>query len=211
MKTPIAVILALVSAVLAATSAAAQPDQREQKAMFAKAALQNGQASGSLPKGIVVRVEAHLSRPDSENKMVRAKAEADGVPFQKELKEVWEFTTDQVHRIVSEQKGKDWVYRRVESRPFDSTHLCKELLEGKAMEIGKRKEDGDVITFAGTDFMFGLRSIEVLSDGEPLLQLCESCVGGGYLGSDACAFGALYEVLARQARELFKARADGAK
>jgi hypothetical protein len=47
--------------------------------------------------------------------------------------------------------------------------------------------------------------------GKPALYLCESCTGGGYLGSDAYDFAALYEVLARQARESFKAKADGAK
>jgi hypothetical protein len=211
MKTTATGILTFAIAGLTAASVFAQPDQREQKAKFAKAILQSGQASGVLPKGIVVRVEASLSRPDSENEKARAKAKAAGVPFQEKLNEIWEFTTNQVHRVVSEKKEKDWVYRRVESRPFDSANLCKELLEGRIMEIDERKEDGEAITFAGTDYQLGHRSVEILADGEPLLLLCESCTGEGYLGADAYSFGALYEVLAKQARECFKAKADAAK
>jgi len=75
----------------------------------------------------------------------------------------------------------------------------------------KRREERDAITVAGTDFQFAHRLVEILSEGEkePLLQPCESCAGGGYLGADAYSFGALYEVLARQARESFKAKDEG--
>ena len=104
-------------------------------------------------------------------------------------------------------------YDRVESRPFDSKGLCKDLLEGKAIEIQTRKGTGPEVAMAGTPYRRGSRFIEVVWNGETVLDLFET--NGAtldlYRESDARAFGALYERLASQARVLFKSKAAGAK
>ena len=66
--------------------------------MDARTLLEKGQASGSLPEGMVIRISACLGESD-------VKASGDRVPD--ELRETWEFTSNQVHRVVLEyKKGK---------------------------------------------------------------------------------------------------------
>jgi hypothetical protein len=102
--------------------------------------------------------------------------------------------------------------REAES-PFDARGICKDLLEGKAIEIQARKGEGSEVAFVGTSYQLGSRFIEVVWNGEITLDLHESRAAGLvlYRESDARAFGALYERLASQARVLFKSKADEAK
>jgi hypothetical protein len=161
--------------------------------------LEKGQAAGSLPDGMVIRISACLGESD-ENPA------GNGIPD--ELRETWEFTSKQVHRVEREyDKDKStYYYRRIESHPFDSKSLCKELLDGKALEIQAKKGKGPEIGFSGTRYHRGSRNIEVEWNGEVVLELFET--NGPFLQlyreSDARAFGTLYERLASQARILFK-------
>jgi hypothetical protein len=172
--------------------------------------LEEGQASGSLPADVVVRVHANLFGTDDP---ARAEAEARGVVAKESLTETWEFASNQVYRVVPEiaDNRPGYVYRRVESRPFDSKGLCKDLIDGKALEIKAEKGKGPRLHFVGTKYIFGGRYIQILRNGETVLHLGESCVSYGYAESDARAFAALYERLASQARALFKSKADEAK
>jgi hypothetical protein len=179
-------------------------DLKKAEPMDARALLEKGRASGSLPEGMVIRIGACLGEYDG-------KFSEDGVP--NELRETWEFTTNQVHRVVFEYKKDKSIYHRVESRAFDSKDLCKELLEGKAIEIQARKGEGPEVGFVGSRYHRGSRDIEVVWKGETILNLLET--NGAFLElyreSDARAFGALYERLASQARAAFKPKAREAK
>jgi hypothetical protein len=182
------------------------PSNGEKKGepMDARTLLEKGQASGSLPEGMVIRIGACLGESD-------LKASGDGVPD--ELRETWEFTSKQVHRVVPDYKNDRSTYDRAESRPFVSKGICKDLLEGKAIEIQARKGEGPEVGFVGTRYHRGSRFIEVVWRGETILNLHET--NGPFLGlyreSDARAFGALYERLAGQARKAFKSGADNAR
>ena len=172
--------------------------------MDVRALLEKGQASGSLPEGMVIRVSACLGEPD-------AKGSGDRLPV--EVRETWEFTSGQVRRVRPEDTDDKTSERRAESRPFDSKDLCKELLEGKAIEIQAGKGEGPEVGFMGSQYQRGSRSIELVWKGETVLSLSET--NGPFLKfyreSDARAFGALYERLASQARVLFKTKAAEAK
>ena len=179
-------------------------DGKKPVPMDARTLLEKGRASGSLPEGMVIRIGACLGESEVE-------ASGDRVPD--ELRETWEFTTNQVHRVEFEYKKDKSIYHRVESRAFDSKGLCKELLEGKAIEIQAREGEGPKVGFVGTRYHRGSRSIEVVWKGETILDLLET--NGAFLDlyreSDARAFGALYERLASQARVLFKSKAAETK
>ena len=161
--------------------------------------LESGKNAQALPQEVVIRIGACLGESD-------VKASSDRVPD--ELRETWEFTSNQVHRVVFDYKKDKSTYKRVESRPLDSKGICKDLLEGKAIEIQARKGEGPEVGFVGTRYHRGSRSIEVVWNGETILNLHET--NGPFLGlyreSDARAFGALYERLARQARGTFDKR-----
>ena len=181
-------------------------DGKKHEPMDARTLLEKGRASGALPEGMVIRLGACLGESD-------VKASGDRVPD--ELRETWEFTSHQVHRVVCEyEKYKStYYYSRVESRPFDSKGICKDLLEGKAIEIQAREGKGPEVGFVGTRYHRGSRDIEVVWNGKTILDLLET--NGPFLHlyreSDARAFGALYERLASQARVLFKSKAAQAK
>ena len=179
-------------------------DGKKREPIAVRTLLEEGQASGSLPEGMVIRIGACLGESD-------VKASGDRVPDQ--LRETWEFTSHQIHRVVCEYKNDKSTYRRVESRPFDSKGICMDLLEGKAIEIQARKGKGSEAGFVGTRYHRGSRSISVVWKGEAILDLLET--NGPFLDlyreTDARAFGALYERLARQARDLFKSKAAEAK
>jgi hypothetical protein len=185
-------------------------DGKKHEPIDARTLLEAGQASRSLPAGVVVHVYADLFRTDSENKKARADAEARGVVFEKSLTETWEFTSNQVYRVVVEIENDRSTYRRVESRPFDSKGLCKELIDGKALKIQSSTENGETLRFVGTSYDHGRRFIEILRNGEKVFEIGE-CGAVAYAESDARAFAALYERLASQARVLFKSKAAGVK
>jgi hypothetical protein len=192
-------------------------DGKKHKPIDVRTLLEEGKASGALPAGVVVRIHANLATSMPADVKLRSAAEARGVVFNKKLQELWEFTTDHAHRVVMEEPPHkigekfEHVYRRVESRPFDSKGLCKELLDGKALEIQAAKGKGKPLQFVGTHYNVGGRSIEFLRNGETVLYIGEHCTSAGYAESDARAFAALYERLAGQARLLFKSKADEAK
>jgi hypothetical protein len=145
--------------------AMADVHERKRTPMDARTVLEKGHASGALPEGIVVRIGACLGA---------AHAKAPGDRVSEELKEMWEFTSNQVHRVVIESKEGKLSYHRIESRPFDSKGICKDLLEGKAIEIHARKGEGPEVAFVGTSYHLGLRSIEVVWNGETILDLHET-------------------------------------
>ncbi len=175
-------------------------DSKKSEPVDVRALLENGMASGSLPEGMVIRFGACLGGPDE-------KAAKNGAP--NELRENWEFTANQVRRIVP---GEEDNASHTESRSFDSKDLCKVLLDGKAIEIRARKGEGPEVGFVGSGYHLGSRSIEVVWKGETVLTLVET--NGPFLQlyreSDARAFGALYEKLARKARVIFQAQAKPA-
>lgn len=166
----------------------------------AQTLLEKGRTSGSLPHGMVIRIGACLGEPVMS---------PSGTPSAEPVSETWEFASNQVHRVEPEYKDDKITYRRIESRPFDSKGLCKDLLEGKAIEIQARKGKGPPIVLLGTPFERGSRSIAVVYNGETILDLHETNGPAlvAYRESDARAFGALYERLAIQARVLFKSKA----
>ncbi len=185
-------------------------DKRKEKKLVtepqwpsAKSILESGKAAGRLPEGVVIRVWANLEHSVPADEEQKLKEEAKGVDFAKNLRESWEFTADQVHRIEYDDSGKAGVRVRAESRPFDSKGLCKELLEGKVLSIGKGEGTGEAVLFFGTNYEVGGRFVEVFKDGDRRITVGESCIFGSYAESDARAFAALYEKLAKQARAAF--------
>ena len=179
-------------------------DAMKRPAMDVRALLEKGQASGAWPEGMVIRLGACLGEP-------KVKTSGERVPVGGS--ETWEFTSNQVHRAAFEYKKDHSTYKRLESRPFDAKGLCKELLDGKAIEIHAEKGTGPVVGLVGSGSGRGSRNIEVELNGETILDLSET--NGPFLKfyreTDARAFGALYERLASQARALFKAKADEGK
>jgi hypothetical protein len=196
-------LVAALFAVAGPTAAEENQPKVEKKPAVAdvRALLEKGQAAGSMPDGLVVRLGACLGELDE-------KASGENLPSQ--VHEMWEFTCKEVHRVEAHYKDGSCAYNRVESRPFDSKGICKDLLEGKAIEIEARKGTGPKVELAGTPYRRGSRSLEVVWHGETILNLHET--NGPfldvYLETDARLFGALYERLATQARELFKPKAD---
>jgi len=175
-------------------------DGKKREPVDVRALLEKGVASGSLPEGMVIHIGACLGGPDET-------ASKNGAP--NELRESWEFTANQVRRIVP---GEENNASRAESRPFDSKDLCKIFLDGKAIEIRARKGEGPEVGFVGSGYEIGSRSIEVMWKGETVLTLIETNGPALHLyrESDARAFGALYEKLARKARVLFQPKAASA-
>lgn len=171
----------------------------------AKALLEAGKAAGKLPEGVVIRVSADLFHATPADPGEKRKEEAKGIDFDEKLEESWEFSDGQVHRTRWELTGKNHELRRVDSRPFDSSGLCRDLLDGKILAIELGEAIGEPMMYVGTDFDLGGRAVEVLKDGEALIEVGEGCVFGGYFGSDARAFAELYEKLAKQAQAAFSA------
>lgn len=161
-----------------------------------RALLEKGRASSSLPKSLVIRVSCCLGSP---------REKTPGKPIPEEMRETWEFTSDQIRLVGSESK--------VESRAFDSKNLCKELLEGKAIEIGEGRGQGPELGFVGTHYQMGSRSIELVWNGETILHLYET--NGPFLKfyreTDARAFGTLHGKLAGRARALFESKSGEPK
>jgi hypothetical protein len=177
--------------------------EKKTESMDARTVLEKGRTSASLPEGMVIRISACLGELD-------VSASGDRLP--EGLVETWEFASNQVHRVEREYKDGKIAYHRLESRPFDSHRICKDLLEGKAIEIQARKGKGPETELAGTPYRRGSRSIEVVWNGDTILDLHETNgpVLDLYRESDARAFGALYERLASQARAAFRPKADKA-
>ena len=193
-------VTAILAALLAASGDGKADDisagDREVSTVEVRALLEKGQASEMLPQGMVVRLSACLGILDQDSA-------GKGIPDH--LLETWEFTSNQVRRVVMEKDKEDKAVERFESRPFDSKEICKDLLKGQVLEIHAGKGTGPDVAFAGSPYRRGSRSIEVLMNGKVILQLHET--NGPFLKlyaeTDARAFGALYDRLARQARQKF--------
>ena len=151
--------------------------------------LESGHDAGSLPPNVALRVDAYLWDSDDESK---------------HLKETWEFTPEHVHRVVREEVGKETVYRRAESKPFDTKNICNTLLDGGIHAIATQEGMGEWLHFVGTEFDYGHRSIEIFVDGKSAIQVGESCADAGLAASNARAFANLYEQLALPARAKFR-------
>lgn len=159
--------------------------------------------SGTWPSGVEVRVFAHLWGPPPTQSVANPANKTRDVPERISWDESWEFTSNQVYRVVR-KTGLTEEHHRVESRRLDSGKICNDLLQAGAFTIAQRKGTGPETLFAGTGYKFGVRSIEILKHGAPILDLTENCVKASYRESDAVAFALLYERLANQARSLFK-------
>ena len=154
-----------------------------------RALLEAGRDAKSLPARIVVRLDANAGDSDSR------------------LKETWEFSSGQVHRVVIDESKGPARYRRERTLAFDTRNICRQLLDGKLFRIEAAEGTGKTRMFAGTAFEGGVgdRAIEILIDGESAVWVGESCVFAGLPETDALAFNALYEQLASQARAAFGA------
>jgi hypothetical protein len=200
-------VLVGISIVFASAPGGAQEKPAILKEADLRAILEAGQRA-SLPAGVFIRVEARLSRSVPADAALRAQAERRGVDFTKALRETWEFTSNRVYRVVVEtprKSGDSVVYRRVESAPFDSSSICKEMLDARIFALGD-EEEGERQHFAGTDYDVGHRSIELFANGKSAFHVGESCTVAGFAENDARAFASLYETLASKARDMFTAR-----
>ncbi len=162
-------------------------------------------AGDALPMGVVLRLEADLFNSISADEARESESNASEKPQQKRFREVWEFSTDRVHRVVREysqdpKAGNRPTYRRVESKRCDTSTLGKILLDADFFSFTDRADE-DFVHFAGTDFELGHRSISVVVEGKEKLIYGESCAAGGYSKTKAEAFGRLYETLAKRARD----------
>lgn len=160
----------------------------------ARTVLEKGKVLGEIPTGVVIRVAGCMG------------AAKDGTPkAEQELVELWELTTGEVHRVECEYEGGKPVHKRIETRKCDTTKICRELLEDRAIEIEARKGTGPESVLAGTIYEIGSRSVEVELNGHVILKLFET--NGPFLEAykqtDAEAFGKLYDRLAVQARRAF--------
>lgn len=207
MKTRITVILALAFTWITfhpSSSRAEEINKSVKREEAARALLEKGLAAGEMPDGMSIRLSACLGDPD-----VRTKKEEEV----DELRESWEFSTKQVHRIKFEYNKDKGINHRTESRPIETKDICKELLDGRFIESHAKKGTGPEVAFAGSGYGHGSRSIELVWKGETILELFET--NGPfhqlYRETDARAFGKLYEQLATKARASFKPKPGAAK
>ena len=154
-----------------------------------RAIIEAGRDSKSMPAGMVVRLYT----------------DAIGADEDENTKERWEFSAGKVHRLVINDSKGSAPYRREKTLAFDTTNICRQLLDGKLFVIASGEGTGKARMFAGTAFegAVGERAIEILIDGEPAVEVGESCLFAGLSKTDALAFHALYEQLAEQARNAF--------
>ena len=158
MKLHFTTIVVLLLLVLFLSSSPAFPQAKENEGKHLDSteirAFLEKEGFGSLPDGMVVRVSACLS-----GEAIDSSADSSSV----ELRETWEFSSNQVRRIefgnYQDADGKN-THERVESRTFQTKGLCQALLDGKAIEIGARKGKGPEIGFVGSKYDRGIRSIE---------------------------------------------------
>ena len=154
-----------------------------------RAIIETGRDAKSMPAGMVVRLYT----------------EASGADEHKNTKERWEFSPGKVHRLVINDSNGSVLYRREKSLAFDTANICRQLLDGKLFVIEAQKGTGTARMFAGTgcEGAVGERTIEILIDGKPAVDVGECCLFAGLPKTDALAFHALYEQPASQARHAF--------
>ena len=159
------------------------------------AQLHKAAADNAWPRGMVVRLEAAMS----------GSKQRDG-DWEQELREIWEFSGEQVHRVTIVHPPGDSgsrLYRRVQSLPMDCRKFIRPLRDAELDRLADGEGEGDLLLFAGTDFAVGHRSLVVLIDGQPVVELIECCAFASMAESDALKFADLYEKLAVPARDAF--------
>lgn len=172
------------------------------------ALLRKGRSSDALPAGVVLRLEAQLSKSVPADEARPPEAGPQGRNAGKSLRETWEFTGDQVHRVAIENpndqnaRGKR-IYRRIESKPYEPKGICKELLDADIFVLADRQGSG-LVHFAGTGCDVGHRQISILVNDNEEFSVGESCAVAGFSQDDAEAFAALYNKLAARGRNAFK-------
>ena len=156
-----------------------------------RAIIETGRDAKSMPAGMVVRLYT----------------EGSGAYEHKNPKERWEFSPGKVHRLVINDSKGSALYRREKTLAFDTTNICRQLLDGNLFVIAAGEGTGKARMFSGTAFegAVGERAIEILIDGETAVEVGECCLFGGLSKTDALAFHALYEQLASQSRNAFSA------
>lgn len=166
--------------------------------------LKQGQNTGELPAGFVIRLEAHLSHRVPADPAIRDKLEAGGVDLSQRLDEVWEFSDNRVHKATmkADKTGMKRLYERAESTSDKTQQLCRELLTADISSLVDPQGLGS-LHFAGTDYDQGERSIVFLKDGKELLLVGEDCATAGFPEKEARVFSRLYESLADNARKAF--------
>lgn len=145
--------------------------------------LKDARKTGKLPAGFRLHVQANLSRPADENGP------------EKTHQESWEFTAKKVYRLENKNRGGKRIWVRREGRDYDKKRLAEVILESNPQTIGSTDEEGPVTLFAGTDYLTGDRSIDLIVDEECILSLGECCAFAAYGPKDAERFAQLYENL----------------
>lgn len=173
------------------------PTEPKRSTVNVQTLLEEGLAAGEFPAGLVVRV-------NSCEGILREELAGKAIPPSRV--EAWEFSAKRVSRIERSDDPKTAATEQ-SSRPFDSKVICRDLLNGKALEIPANKGTGKPIVMLESPYERGSRSIEVLWKGESVLELRET--NGpffmAYPETDARAFGKLYERLSGHARNAFAA------
>lgn len=173
-----------------------------------RALLRKGRSSDALPAGVVLRLDADLSKSVPVDETLAPDARTQGRDAVKSLRETWEFSGDQVHRVVIESpkdetaRGKR-VYRRIGSKPCEPKGICKDLLDADIFALADRQGEGSV-HFSGTGCDIGHRQITILVNGNEEFSVGESCAVAGFSQVDAEAFAVLYNKLAARGRTAFK-------
>jgi hypothetical protein len=181
-----------------------EPDQNNATAADAVTLLKQGQNTGELPAGFVIRLEAHFSHRVPADRSVREQFEAKGVDLSRRRDEVWEFSDGRVHKVTMkmDETGPKRLYERVESTSCKTQKVCGMLLAAEILPLADRQGLGSH-RFAGTGYDQGERTIEFLRDGKLILSVGENCTDAGFSEKDAQSFSRLYESLAAEARRAF--------
>ncbi len=132
-------------------------DSREMRLETVDKLLKEWDQAGTLPEGVVIRVDADLLGP---NDNCKDKAAANKPIEETGFHEHWEFTAKHAHRVATEFRDNKWVRTTLETKPFESKKICQALLTGKATQIAARKGTGEPKQFVGTGYRFGGRSVE---------------------------------------------------
>lgn len=171
------------------------PQSDEPPIGVTKLLLDAKQTGGHLPKNMTLRVYCDMFSSDEP---------------EQSLKEAWEFSSAGVHKLGQVTGVRTLQFRRQASRKFNSTGVCQDLIDAKIEHLINLELPDDSELFAGTEFCFGDRSIEILIDGKYATGLTECCAAAGYPKPKSLAFTKLYEKLASKARSTFKQETSAA-
>ncbi|MFO1062382.1 MAG: hypothetical protein U0892_00730 [Pirellulales bacterium] len=197
----IASLTTLLSALVIACAPVVLRAEENRKAKLDKlqSILKQGIEAGDMPEGLTIRISACLGDPENRS--------GEKTQLPNLLIENWEFTTKHVHRVTVESVGGKRSHVRTETKTFDTRVLCRELSDGKIADVAKGHGSGPGVVLMGSEFRMGSRTIEILWNNDPILDLGETNGPAliAFAESDAKLFGALYERLASHARESYQA------